>query len=185
LFFSPFRTVASVAHFGRDTADILAGFGLTRGNPLASGYSRTCGCRDQHKTLVRPGHRFLQLKGSVVDLFQRTAYFLPAPTAMSTKRHTVFYQRASIMTDTKDKSSLERLLRPLRRELNPELAAALLRMQADDELQTRYEYLAERNTEGLLDPEEQIELVSLVRANTLLSVLKAEARAFLQHPSAA
>ncbi len=55
----------------------------------------------------------------------------------------------------------------------------------DDELQTRYEYLAGRNTEGLLNSEEQIELASLVRANTLLSVLKAEARAFLQHPTAA
>lgn len=89
------------------------------------------------------------------------------------------------MIDMKDRSSLERLLRPLRRELNAEFAAALLRMQADDEVQTRYEYLAERNTEGRLDPEEQIELASLVRANTLLSVLKAEARAFLQHPTAA
>jgi hypothetical protein len=89
------------------------------------------------------------------------------------------------MSDMKDRSSLERLLRPLRRELNAEFAAALLRMQADEELQTRYEYLAERNTEGLLDSEEQIELASLVRANTLLSVLKAEARAFLQHPTAA
>jgi hypothetical protein len=89
------------------------------------------------------------------------------------------------MTDLKDRSSLERLLRPLRRELNAEFAAALLRMQADDELQTRYEYLAERSTEGLLDSEEQIELASLLRANTLLSVLKAEARAFLQRPTAA
>jgi hypothetical protein len=89
------------------------------------------------------------------------------------------------MTDMKDRSSFERLLRPLRHELTAEFAAALLRMQADDELQTRYEYLAERNTESLLDSEEQIELASLVRANTLLSVLKAEARAFLQHPAAA
>ena len=89
------------------------------------------------------------------------------------------------MVDMKDRSSLERLLRPLRRELNAEFAAALLRMRADDEVQTRFEYLAERNTEGLLDPEEQIELTSLVRANSLLSVLKAEARAFLQHPTAA
>jgi hypothetical protein len=89
------------------------------------------------------------------------------------------------MIDMKDRSSLERLLRPLRRELNAEFAAALLRMQADDEVQARYEYLAERNTEGQLDPEEQIELTSLVRANSLLSVLKAEARAFLQHPTTA
>src|ERR1700730_9743627 len=39
---------------------------------------------------------------------------------------------------------LERLLRPLRRELNAESAAAVLRLQADEELQARYEYLAKR-----------------------------------------
>jgi hypothetical protein len=86
------------------------------------------------------------------------------------------------MVDMKDRSSLERLLRPLRRELNAEFAAALLRMQADDELQTRYEYLAERNAEGLLDPEEQIELASLVRANTLLSVLRPRPALFCNIP---
>jgi hypothetical protein len=89
------------------------------------------------------------------------------------------------MIDTKDRSALERLLRPLRRELNAEFAAALLRMRADEETQSRYEYLAERNTEGQLSSEELGELASLVRANSLLSVLKAEARAFLQHPTAA
>jgi hypothetical protein len=89
------------------------------------------------------------------------------------------------MTDTTDKSSLEQLLRPLRRGLNAELAALLLRMRADDEVQARYEDLAERNTEGQLNLAEQEELNLMVRANALLSVLKAEARAFLQHPSAA
>jgi hypothetical protein len=38
------------------------------------------------------------------------------------------------MIDMKDRSSLERLLRPLRRDLNAEFAAALLRMQADAEV---------------------------------------------------
>lgn len=89
------------------------------------------------------------------------------------------------MADKTEKSSLEQLLRPLRRGLNAELAALLLRIQADDELQARYEDLAERNTEGQLSPAEQNELASMVRANTLLSVLKAEARAYLQHPDAA
>ena len=89
------------------------------------------------------------------------------------------------MTDMTDRSALEQLLRPLRRGLNAELAALLLRMQADDEVQARYEDLAERNTEGQLSPAEQSELVSIVRANSLLTVLKAEARAFLQHPNAA
>jgi hypothetical protein len=89
------------------------------------------------------------------------------------------------MTDMTDRSALEQLLRPLRRGLNAELAALLLRMQADDEVQARYEDLAERNTEGQLSPAEQNELASIVRANSLLTVLKAEARAFLQHPNAA
>ncbi|MEW6169461.1 MAG: hypothetical protein AB1651_17480 [Pseudomonadota bacterium] len=89
------------------------------------------------------------------------------------------------MADVKDRSSLEKLLRPLRRELNADLAAALLRMQADDEVQSRYDELADRNTLGTLTPEEKDELAALVRANTLLGVLKAEARAFLQRPNAA
>jgi hypothetical protein len=89
------------------------------------------------------------------------------------------------VANEKEKSSLEQLLRPLRRELNPELAALLLRIRADEDVQARYEDLAERNTEGRLTQAEQNELASIVRANTLLSVLKAEARAYLQHPSAA
>ena len=89
------------------------------------------------------------------------------------------------MTDMTDRNALEQLLRPLRRGLYAELAALLLRMQADDEVQARYEDLAERNTEGQLSPAEQNELAAIVRANSLLTVLKAEARAFLQHPNAA
>ena len=84
------------------------------------------------------------------------------------------------MTDTTGKSSLEQLLRPLRRGLNAELATLLLRMQADDEVQARYENLMARNTEGQLSHVEQNELASMVRTNALLSVLKAEARAFLR-----
>ncbi len=84
-----------------------------------------------------------------------------------------------------DFGSLERLLRPLRRELSVELADALLRLKADDEVQTRYEELAGKNTENLLTPDERSELESLVRANSLLTLIKAEARAFLQRPKAA
>ena len=86
---------------------------------------------------------------------------------------------------TSERSSLERLLRPLRRELNADFAAALLHMQADEELQSRYDELADRNTQDQLTPEERKELESLVRATVLLSVVKAEARAFLQDPTAA
>ena len=89
------------------------------------------------------------------------------------------------MTDATDQSSLEQLLRPLRRALTAELAGRLLQMKADEELQARFEDLAERNTEGRLIPAELDELALMVRTNALLTVLKAEARAFLQHPNSA
>jgi CRISPR/Cas system-associated endonuclease Cas1 len=89
------------------------------------------------------------------------------------------------MANVTELGSLARLLRPLRRELSLELAEALLRLKADAEVQQRYEGLAAKNTEGELTPDERDELESLVRANSILSVLKAEAHAFLQEPRAA
>lgn len=83
------------------------------------------------------------------------------------------------MAERKDFESLERLLRPLRRELSFELANALLRLRADDEVQDRYDELADKNTAGTLASEEQLELESLVRANALLGALKIEARAIV------
>jgi hypothetical protein len=83
------------------------------------------------------------------------------------------------MANSNNLSSLERLLRPLRRELSAELASALLRLEADAEVQARYDELAEKNTAGALTTEERLELESLVRANSILSLLKAEARTFL------
>ena len=73
---------------------------------------------------------------------------------------------------------------PLRRELNAELAGALLRLKVDADVQARYEELAGKNTEGTLTADERNELASLVRVNSLLGVLMAEARAFLQRPTA-
>jgi hypothetical protein len=76
-------------------------------------------------------------------------------------------------------TALERLLRPLSQNLTLELARALVGVQADVETQTRYDELAAKRTEGQLSPAEQAELESIVRANTLLGVLKAEASAML------
>jgi hypothetical protein len=84
-----------------------------------------------------------------------------------------------------DLLSMERLLRPLRRELTSDMAGALLRLKADARVQARYEMLANRNTEGTLTSKQRAELESLVRANSLLTVLKAEAQAFLKRPKAA
>ncbi len=89
------------------------------------------------------------------------------------------------MANSNDLGSLERLLRPLRRELSAELADALLRLKADAEVQARYDELAGKNTEGALTAPERAELESLVHANSVLSLLKAEARALLQQPKAA
>ena len=89
------------------------------------------------------------------------------------------------MANVNDMSSLERLLRPLRRELSAELADALLRLKADTDVQARYDELADKNTEGARSAEDRAELESLVRPNSILSLLKAEARAFLQQPEAA
>jgi hypothetical protein len=76
-------------------------------------------------------------------------------------------------------SALGRLLRPLSRELTADLARALVNLKADAETQARYDELADKRSTGQITADEQGELESIVRANTLLGVLKAEARAFL------
>lgn len=78
-------------------------------------------------------------------------------------------------------TALERLLRPLSKTLTLDLARALATIESDAETQDRYDQLATQNTEGRLTPEEQAELESIVRANTLLGALKAEAHSFLAH----
>ena len=83
------------------------------------------------------------------------------------------------MADGASTSALERLLRPLSRELTVDLARALINVQADPETQSRYDELEDTCSAGDLGPDEQAELEAIVRANTLLGVLKAEARTFV------
>jgi hypothetical protein len=78
-------------------------------------------------------------------------------------------------------TALERLLRPLSRSFTAELARALIGLQADAETQARYDELAGKRTDGQLTPAEAAELESMVRANTLLGLLKTEAHTFLAH----
>ncbi|MEK7686457.1 MAG: hypothetical protein AAB466_13660 [Verrucomicrobiota bacterium] len=85
------------------------------------------------------------------------------------------------MANGREISALEKLLRPLSRDLTVELARALVSVQADAETQGRYDELADKRTAGQLTAEELAELDGIVRANTLLGLLKAEARAFLAH----
>ena len=101
------------------------------------------------------------------------------------KRHTGQLNAAMAVVRTGDLASLKRLLRPLRHEFTADMAGAFLRLKADAKVQARYEMLARRNNEGSLTPSQRDELGSLVRANSLLSVIKAEAQAFLKQPKAA
>ena len=78
-----------------------------------------------------------------------------------------------------DLAAAERLLRPMTSNLTAELAHALVNLTADEETQTRFDLLAGKNNEGQLTATEREELESLVRVNTLLGVLKAEAHAVL------
>jgi len=82
---------------------------------------------------------------------------------------------------TSGSSALERLLRPLRSNLTVELARALVDLRADPETQSRFNELAEKRTEGTLAPMELEELEAIVRANTLLGLLQAEAHSLLSH----
>jgi len=78
-----------------------------------------------------------------------------------------------------DAVALQKFLRPMVRGLSTELARALVNLTADEETQARYDRLADGRTAAQLTPAEQEELESLVRVNTLLGILKAEARAVL------
>ena len=76
---------------------------------------------------------------------------------------------------------LGRMLRPLTTQLRAEVLQAVADLECDRTDEDRYHDLADRNAEGVLTAEERHELESIVSANTLLSVLKAEARAALAH----
>jgi hypothetical protein len=76
-------------------------------------------------------------------------------------------------------SALEKLLRPLPLQFTSDLACALVNLRADSEVQSRYDQLSEKRTEGALTPAELEELEAIVRANTLLGLLQAEAQSVL------
>ena len=79
-----------------------------------------------------------------------------------------------------DAPILSRMLRPLAGGLRDELLQAVAVLQCDPADEARYHELAERNAEGVIAPDERSELESIVSANTLLSVLRIEARAALR-----
>ena len=74
---------------------------------------------------------------------------------------------------------LDRVLAPLGPKLNVEMARALVNLQITEADQCWLDELADRNTEGLLTPEEREEYAAWVSACDLVGILQAKARALL------
>lgn len=72
--------------------------------------------------------------------------------------------------------NLDRLLDPIAGCLSPDVAAKVADLRADDAMQARIDYLAQRANEGLLTDEEREEYAGYLHAIDVISVLQAKAR---------
>ena len=71
---------------------------------------------------------------------------------------------------------LDRLLEPFAVCLTPDVAAKIAEMRADETMQARVDYLADRANEGLLTPDEEDEYDGYLHAIDVIAVLQAKAR---------
>jgi hypothetical protein len=78
---------------------------------------------------------------------------------------------------------LDRLLEPFAGCLSPDVAAKVADMRADETVQDRIDYLADRSNEGLLTAEERDEYAGYLHAIDVIAVLQAKARSVLHKPS--
>ena len=78
---------------------------------------------------------------------------------------------------------LDRLLEPLVASFSPEVVAKIADLRADEAMQSRIDYLAERSNEGLLTPEEREEYAGYLHAIDVIAVLQAKARSQLPRQS--
>jgi hypothetical protein len=78
---------------------------------------------------------------------------------------------------------LERLLEPFADCLTPDVAAKIANMRADDAVQARIDYLADRANEGSLTPGEEEEYAAYLQAIDVIAVLQAKARSQLRRQS--
>ena len=78
---------------------------------------------------------------------------------------------------------LDRLLEPLADCLSPDVAAKVADLRADDAMQGRIDYLADRSNEGLLTAEEREEYAGYLHAIDVVAVLQAKARSLLPRQS--
>ena len=83
------------------------------------------------------------------------------------------------MTTSLEPTALGRLLRPMSQSMSRELARELVSLKVEEDTQQRYEYLATGRREGTLTTYEEAELQDLVQVNSVLSMLKVEARLLL------
>jgi len=78
---------------------------------------------------------------------------------------------------------LDRLLEPFAASFSPEVAAKIADLRADDSMQSRIDYLAERSNEGLLNAEERDEYAGYLHAIDVIAILQAKARSQLRGQS--
>jgi uncharacterized protein YnzC (UPF0291/DUF896 family) len=74
-------------------------------------------------------------------------------------------------------------LEPFAGCLSPDVAAKVADLRADEAMQDRIDYLAERSNEGVLTNEERDEYAGYLHAIDVIAVLQAKARARLGKPS--
>lgn len=86
----------------------------------------------------------------------------------------------------KDQSvtTLDRLLAPVSRSLNPASAKALVKMKPDPVAAKRVSVLAEKCNEGALTAEERREYETCVRIANFVAILRAKARRYLKQHAA-
>jgi hypothetical protein len=74
---------------------------------------------------------------------------------------------------------LKRLLEPVAACLSREVAAKIADLQADEAIQSRIDYLADRANDGLLTDGEREEYSGCLQAIDVIAVLQAKARSLL------
>ena len=75
---------------------------------------------------------------------------------------------------------LDHFLEPLAGCLSPDVAVKVADFQADEAMQTRIDYLADRANEGLLTDDERDEYSGYLHAIDVITVLQAKARSQLR-----
>ena len=74
---------------------------------------------------------------------------------------------------------MERVLEPAGRAMTPDVARWWMEIRSDPTLQARVDELADKNTEGLITPEELAEYDEYLQIASVIAVFQARARSLL------